>query len=72
MCQIVTIDSISKIAPLILNLDTRWRSAVNFSNQTSYRGQRTPGTQSTGGWMGPRVSPNAFCKREEPCVIAVN
>jgi hypothetical protein len=41
------------IAPLILNLDTRWRSGVIFTLRPLYpREERNPDTHWTGGWMG--------------------
>jgi hypothetical protein len=41
------------IAPLILNLGTRWRSVVNLTPQPLYPGERAPSTHQYEGWLSP-------------------
>ena len=38
------------MAPLILNLGTRWRQVINFTPQPLYPKRRMPRTQWIGGW----------------------
>jgi hypothetical protein len=44
------------IAPCILNLNTRSIRVANLMLQPIYRNERTPGTSSTGVWVGPRFN----------------
>ena len=48
-------------APLILNLGTRWRWAVNFTSRPIYARVRT------GGWMGLRAGLGVLDKRKTAC-----
>jgi hypothetical protein len=43
------------IAPLILNLRTRWRY-INFTPRQLYPPKKNAGAHRTGGWLGPRAS----------------
>jgi hypothetical protein len=54
------------IAPLILNLGTRWEWVVNFRPWPFYFQQKT-GTQWTEGWVGPRTSGLSFENKKISC-----
>jgi hypothetical protein len=54
------------MAPLILDLGTRWRWVVSFTPRPLYRQGKTPGTHWIGGWVGPRAVPDAVVKRKIP------
>jgi hypothetical protein len=44
------------IAPLILDLGTRWGWVVSVTPRPRFTpGEMTPGTHCTGGWVGPRA-----------------
>jgi hypothetical protein len=43
----------SGIAPLMLNLYARWRWRVNVTSRRFHPLMKKPGTQWTGGWVGP-------------------
>jgi len=47
--------------PLILNLGPRYRCEVNHTPANSFPG-KNPGTYLTGGWLGPRASPDVSRK----------
>jgi hypothetical protein len=53
------------IAPLILSLDSRPRGVVNFTFRPLYLGERTPGTDCIGGYVGPRKELEVFEKRKK-------
>jgi hypothetical protein len=52
------------IAPRILDLGTRWRSASRPGRFTPK--ERTPGTHWIGGWVGPRAFLDTVVKRKIP------
>jgi hypothetical protein len=55
------------VAPLILNLSTRWRWVVNFTPWPLYLRERTPGTYLIEGCVGPRVVLDVLDKRKISC-----
>jgi hypothetical protein len=55
------------IAPLILNLNTRWRWVVNFTLRPLYPRRKNPGTHWIGSWVGLRVGLDAVANKGNPC-----
>jgi hypothetical protein len=52
------------IAPRILNLNTSWRSVVNFTPRSLYPGESNLGSRCIGGWVGSRAGPYSVAKRK--------
>jgi hypothetical protein len=52
------------IAPLILDLGTRWKWVVSFTPGRFAPRERAPGTHWIGGWVGPRAGLDAVVKRK--------
>jgi len=50
----------------LLDLSTRWRWVVSFMPQPLYPWGKSPDTQWTGGWVGPRAGLDAVVKRRIP------
>jgi len=58
----------SGIVPLILNLSSSGRSAVNSMQQPFYHQRKSPpGTHWIGGWVGTRVSVDTLDTRKTSC-----
>jgi hypothetical protein len=54
---------------LILNLGTRWGWVVNITPRPRFTsGERIPGTQGIGGWVGPRAGLDAGAGRKILCL----
>ena len=54
-------------APLIHNLGSRWRWAVNFAPRSLCPRERNPGTHWIGGWVGPRAGMDGFGEEKISC-----
>jgi hypothetical protein len=55
------------IAPLILDLGTRWGWLVSGTPRPRFSpGERTPGTHCRGGWVGPRAGLDTDAKGKIP------
>jgi hypothetical protein len=55
------------LAPLILNLGTRWKWAVSCTAQPHCNRKKPLGAHWIGDWVGPRVGVDTYKKREIVC-----
>jgi hypothetical protein len=58
------------MAPLILQLGTRWRGVVSFTIPAAIPPGRNTGTHRTGGWVGSTAGLDGFREHEIyfPCL----
>jgi hypothetical protein len=58
------------ITPVILNLDTKWRSVLNSSFELFIRSERAPAICWTDGWAEPINGVNAWWDHKDYAVLA--
>jgi hypothetical protein len=60
--------NVEVIAPLILNLNTRWRQAARFTTRPLYPQETSPAAPPIGKCLNPRGSTDDSEKRKIPCL----
>jgi hypothetical protein len=60
-----------RYSSIILELDTRWRWRVSFKPWQLYSWGKSPGTQWTGGWVGPTSDLDAMEYRNKSRALAI-